>query len=297
MAPITTNSVVPPRQSGKRPLKRVVGISGAWGLRNYTIRDIRDLKGVRSLTQTCVFLPEEAAAAEEAGIDMLATRFVPGSEAEAIAIRQAAPHTIMGFGVPMSSVASEAEALRLAFDAMEAGADWIHCQWKLSFVATLAQAGIPVQGHVGLVPRKSTWTGGLRAVGKTVDEAMKVYQEIKDLERAGAWAVEIEVVPARLTAELTKRTSLTTVSTGAGPAGDIQLLFAQDLLGDGKPPFPRHGKQYCDLWKMRQKMQEMRVTAFKQFAEDVRGGDFPGPEHIVEIGEDVTEQFTEAVDR
>ena len=44
-------------------------------------------------------------------------------------------------------------------------------------------------------------------------------------------------------------------------------------------------------------MQEMRVTAFKQFAEDVRGGDFPGPEHIVEIGEDVTEQFTEAVDR
>ena len=297
MAPITTSSVVPPRQRGNRPLKRVAGISGTYGLRNYTIKDVRDLKGIRPLTQTCVFLPEEAAAAEEAGIDTLATRFLPGSAEAAIAIRQAAPHTIMGFGVPLSSVASEAEALRLAFDAMEAGADWIHCQWKLSFVTALAEAGIPVQGHVGLVPRKSTWTGGLRAVGKTVDEALKVYQDIKDLEHAGAWAVEVEVVPARLMAELTKRTSLITVSTGAGPAGDIQLLFAQDLLGDGKPPFPRHGKQYCNLWEMRQRMQDMRVAAFKEFAKDVRGGVFPGPEHIVEIEEDVAKGFIEAVDR
>ena len=243
-----------------------------------------------------MFLPEEAAAAEEAGIDLLATRFLPGSAEAAMAIRQAAPHTMMGFGVPMSSAASETEALRLAFDAMEAGADWIHCQWKLSFVAALAEAGIPVQGHVGLVPRKSTWTGGLRAVGKTVDEAMKVYQDIKALENAGAWAVEVEVVPARLMAELTKRTSLITVSTGAGPAADVQLLFAQDLLGDGKPPFPRHGKQYCNLWEMRQKMQDMRVTACKEFSEEVRGGQFPGPEHIVEIEQEVAKAFIETVD-
>ena len=68
----------------------------------------------------------------------------------------------------------------------------------------------------GLVPRRSTWTGGLRAVGKTLDEAMKVYRDIKALENAGAYAVEVEVIPEELLREITKRTSLLTSSIGGG---------------------------------------------------------------------------------
>ena len=69
---------------------------------------------------------------------------------------------------------------------------------------------MPVQGHAGLVPRRSTWTGGLRAVGKTVEEAIWVYQKIKEFESAGAYAVEVEVIPEELLSAISKRTTLLT---------------------------------------------------------------------------------------
>ena len=296
MAPIRDDPVVPPPVAGDRPLKRITNMAGAYGLRNHTVKSIQDLKGVRRLVETLPFLPEEAAAAEQAGIDTMKVRFVRGARESAIAIRRAAPHTFMSFTPPLTEITSEAEALRTAFDAMEAGADAIMSQFGLSFVEALAKAGVPVQGHVGLVPRKSTWVGGLRAVGKTLDEALKIYRDIKDLENAGAWAVECEVIPAPLMRELSKRTTLITASIGSGSGGDIQFLFAQDILGDGEPPFPRHARQYCNLQEMRRKMQEMRIAAYKEFIADVRSGAFPGPEHIVDVGQEIVDGFLEAVD-
>ena len=296
MAPIDHNTVVPPPVTGDRPLKRVVSMSGAYGLRNYTIKDLRDLKGVRQLAETLPFEPEEAAAAEQAGIDTMKVRFNPKAPQSTLDLRSAALHTFMNFAMSLTAYASKTEALRAAFDAMEAGADSIMCQWNLGFIETLANAGVPVQGHVGLVPRKSTWTGGLRAVGKTVDEALMIHQDMKDHENAGAWGVECEVIPAPIMRELSKRTALITSSIGSGSGGDIQFLFAQDLLGDGKPPFPRHGKQYCDLYAMRQKMQKMRVVAFREYVTEVQNGAFPGPEHTVDVGQDVVDGFLEAID-
>ena len=273
MTSIPDDPVVPPPVSGDRPLTRVMNMAGAYGLRNHTVKSIRDLKGVRQLVETLPFRPEEAAAAEAAGIDTMKVRcgrgrrsFLPDdyrrgdwigdTRISAFGIRQAAPHTFMSFVLPLTEITSEAGALRAAFDAMEAGADAIMGQFGLPFVEALAKAGVPVQGHVGLVPRKSTWTGGLRAVGKTVDEALKIYRDLKDLENAGAWAAECEVVPAPLMRELSARTTLVTASIGSGAGGDVQFLFAQDVLGDGEPPFPRHARQYCNLHEMRRKMQE-----------------------------------------
>jgi 3-methyl-2-oxobutanoate hydroxymethyltransferase len=271
-------------------------MTGAFGLRNYTVKDIRDLKGKRQLVETMPFSVEEAVAAETAGIDILNVRFNPDAPDLAREIRRAAPHTFMSFAMPLTRVTSEQEALRVAFDAMEAGADSIMCQWSLRFVAALAESRVPVQGHVGLVPRKSTWTGGLRAVGKTVEEAVAIHREIRDLENAGAWAVECEVIPSRVMAELSRRTSLVTISLGSGNGGDVQFLFAQDLLGDGNPPFPRHAKQYCDLHAMRRKMQEMRIEAFQAFIADVRTGGFPALEYEVSVDEDVVRDLIAALD-
>ena len=295
MPPVDESSVVPLPVTGSRPLKRVVSMTGAYGLRNYTVKDIQDLKGVRQLVETLPFIPEEALAAEEAGIDMMKVRFDPAAPQSTLEIRKAAPHTFMTYPMQLTRVTSESEALRMAFDAMEAGADGLMCQWGVHFIEAVAKAGVPIQGHVGLVPRTSTWTGGLRAVGKTVDEALMIYQHMKDHENAGAWGVECEVIPAPIMRELSKRTTLVTSSIGSGSGGDIQFLFAQDLLGDGKPPFPRHGKQYCDLYAMRQKMQEMRVAAFKQFVSEVQSGVFPGHEHTVNVGQDVVDGFLEAI--
>lgn len=289
-------SVVPTRQTGDQPLKRVTVATGAYVLRNYTVKDIQDLKGKKQLTQTLPFLPEEAAAAAEAGIDVMKVRFDPANPSLAMEIRAAAPHTFMSFSCPLVVPTSPEGALRLAFDAVEAGADSIMCQWAPRYIAALAEVGIPAEGHAGLVPRKSHWIGGLKAPGKTVDEAMKIFDDIKALEEAGAWGVEVEVIPPAILAEITKRTTLVTSSIGAGP-GDIQFLFAQDILGDGKAPFPRHAKVYRDLYAMRQKMQEERVAAFKEYIADVQSGDFPDSNHVVSVEDDVVTGFIKALDK
>jgi 3-methyl-2-oxobutanoate hydroxymethyltransferase len=291
----TGDGGIPPRDASKRGLKRVMTVGGAYGLRNYTIKDLRDLKGKRVLCETVPFSVEEAAAAEEAGIDTMKVRFDPKNPALAIAIRRAAPHTFMSFSVPLVAAASETEAVRLAYQAMEIGADAIMCQWSPRFIAAATEAGVPVQGHAGLVPRRSTWTGGLRAVGKTLKEALWIYDQIKRFEEAGAWAVEVEVIPAALLAEITKRTMLLTSSIGAGGGGDIQFLFADDILGNNGPPYPRHSKQYRNLFKMKQAMQAERVAGFKAFIRDVKSGEFPGPEHIVGAPDGLIRNFVRKV--
>ena len=290
----TGDGGIPPRDAGKKGLKRVMTLGGHYGMRNYTVKDLRDQKGKRVLVETLCFSAEEAAAAQEAGIDTMKVRFDPKAPASAAEIRRAAPNVFMAFSVPLVAAATPAEAVRIGYDAMAIGADAIMCQWAPRFVEAAAEAGIPIQGHAGLVPRKSTWTGGLRAVGKTLDEAMKVYQDIKALESAGAYAVEVEVIPEELLREISKRTSLLTSSIGGGAGGDIQFLFADDILGNNGPPYPRHSKQYRDLHKMKQEMQRERVAGFKEFVDDVRSGQFPATGHVIKASSRLIEEFVAA---
>ncbi len=292
----TGDGGIPPRDASERGLTRIMTLGGAYGTRNYTVKDLRQQKGKRLLVETLPFTVEEAAAAEEAGIDTMKVRFDPRQPDNAAAIRKAAPHTFMAFSVPLVAAASESEAVRMAYDAMAIGADAIMCQWSPRFIAAAAEAGVPVQGHAGLVPRKSTWTGGLKAVGKTLDEALWVWREIKALEDAGAYAVEVEVIPEELLAEISKRTTLLTSSIGAGSGGDIQFLFAEDILGNNPPPYPRHSKQYRNLYKMKQQMQAERVAGFREFVDDVREGHFPAPEHVIKAADGMVDAFVEAVE-
>ena len=292
----TGDGGIPPRDAAARGLKRVMTLGGAYGTRNYTVKDLRDQKGKRTLTETLPFSVEEAVAAEEAGIDTMKVRFDPNSPGSAAAIRRAAPNTFMAFSVPMVAAATAAEAVRIGYDAMSIGADAIMCQWSPRFIEAAAEAGIPVQGHAGLVPRKSTWTGGLRAVGKTLDEAKWIYQEIKALENAGAYAVEVEVIPAELLVEISKRTTLLTSSIGAGSGGDIQFLFAEDILGNNPPPYPRHSKQYREIYKLQQAIQQERVAGFKEYIADVQSGAFPGPEQVINAPEGLISDFLNTLD-
>ena len=292
----TGDGGIPPRDADKRGLTRIMTLGGAYGTRNYTVHGLRAQKGKRVLVETLPFSPEEAAAAEEAGIDTMKARFDPARPDLTVAVRQAAPNTFMAFSVALVAAASADEAVRLGYEAMALGTDAIMCQWSPRFVAAAAEAGIPVQGHAGLVPRKSTWTGGLRAVGKTLDEAKWVYEEIKRLEDAGAYAVEVEVIPEAILREISKRTTLMTSSIGAGSGGDIQFLFADDILGNNPPPYPRHSKQYRELYRLKQQMQTERIAGFREYADDVRQGRFPAREHIIEAEEAMIEAFVGAVD-
>lgn len=293
----TGDGGIPPRDAKQKGLRRVMTLGGAYGTRNYTVKHLRDQKGKKVLVETLAFSAEEAIAAEEAGIDTMKVRFDPREPGSAAEIRRAAPNTFMAFSVPLIAAATKDEAVRLGYDAMALGADAIMCQWSPSFVEAAADAGIPIQGHAGLVPRKSTWTGGLRAIGKTIEEARWVYQEIKDLENAGAYAVEVEVIPEQLLVEISKRTRLLTSSIGAGSGGDIQFLFAEDILGNNPPPYPRHSKQYRRIYEMQAEIQRERVGGFKEFIDDVQQRRFPGREHVINAPDGLIEEFLSDVDR
>jgi len=195
-----------PRDANKRGLHRTLTLGGQYATHNHTVKHLQDLKGKTVLTETMPFTISEARAAEEAGIDTFKVKFDPGNPADAIAMRRAAPHTFMTFCIGLTKIATAEEAVRAGYIAMEAGADEIMCQWGPEFIRACSHAGIPVQAHAGLVPRLSTWTGGLRAVGKTIEEAMWIFEQIQSFEEAGAWAVEVEVVPAQLLAEISSRT-------------------------------------------------------------------------------------------
>ena len=292
----TGDGGIPPRDAKDRGLQRIMTVGGAYGTRNYTVKHLRDLKGQRVLTETLPFSVDEAIAAEQAGIDTMKVRFDPSAPDSAAAIRRAAPNTFMAFSVPLVAAASPEEAVRIGYKAMSVGADAIMCQWSPRFIEAATEAGIPVQGHAGLVPRRSTWTGGLKAVGKTLDEAVWVYEQIKALEAAGAYAVEVEVIPAELLAEISKRTTLITSSIGAGSGGDIQFLFAEDILGNKPPPYPRHSKQYRELYKLLEQVQAERVAGFRDYIEDVQNGTFPAREHIIEASGELIAQFVDKVD-
>ena len=293
----TGDGGIPPRDAKERGLTRIMTLGGAYGTRNYTVKDLRDQKGKRVLVETLPFSPEEAAAAEEAGIDTMKVRFDPKQPEPAAAVRAAAPNTFMAFSVPLLAAASPEEAVRLGYDAMALGADAIMCQWAPRFIEAAAEAGIPVQGHAGLVPRRSTWTGGLRAVGKTLDEAVWVYKSIKSFESAGAYAVEVEVIPEELLAEISKRTTLMTSSIGAGSGGDIQFLFAEDVLGNNPPPYPRHSKQYREIYKMTEAMQQERIGGFKEFIADVQNGGFPDAGRVIKAPGNLVDDFLSAVEK
>jgi 3-methyl-2-oxobutanoate hydroxymethyltransferase len=260
--------------------KRVFSINNDLGYRNYTVRDIIELKGKKKLSQVRVTSPQEAAAAEEAGIDLLLTG--PGRELPEI--RKAAAKTFMTVGVPFIENPSKREATKKAFEIIEAGADSLMCQnWNLDWMTHLSKFRIPFQSHVGFIPRRTTWIGGIRSFGKNAKEAMELLKDIKDIENTGAWGIEVELVPQNMLAEITKMTSLVTISIGSGNAADAQFLFAEDILGQSQIQFPRHAKKYADFEKLMNKIQKERVNAFKEFNSEVRKNKFPSKKNLISI--------------
>ena len=261
-------------------LKKVFSISLEPGYRNYTVKDLIDIKGKKKLTQIFVNSPEEAAAAEDANIDLILTK--PSTELRKI--REAAPKTFMTVGIPFLNHSSKNEIVKKAFEIVSLGADSIHCgSWNLNFMKYLNEFKIPFQGHAGLVPRKSTWTGGVRAYGKNADEAMQLLNDVKKIEETGAWAVEIECVPKDILAEITKQTNMLTISIGSGSEGDGQFLFADDILGYSTIDLPRHAKSYRDFIKIYGEVQKERVDAFVEFKKEVLSNKFPSENHSIKI--------------
>jgi 3-methyl-2-oxobutanoate hydroxymethyltransferase len=253
-----------------------------------TIADVRAMKGKHQYTMLRVETMQEAEAAELAGIDMAS---VPPELMCNPQFRDAAPGLFAVPGLDYFDVGTADDFVRWAFRMVKASADAIYCSASLQTVQRLSEEAVPVIGHVGLVPSKRTWTGGFKAVGKTADSAMQIFNAVKQYENAGAFGAEIEVVPSEVATEISKRTKLFMVSMGAGTGCDAQYLFAEDVLGSNPGHYPRHAKRYRNFAAENARLQKERIAAFAEFAGDVKSGTYPEPRHEVGITRDEMQSF------
>ena len=246
-----------------------------------TVADIAALKGKRQLTMLRLFTLDEAAAAEAAGIDIVS---VPPDLVTHPEYRRVAPSLFSMTGMTHLESGTKEDYLRRAGDLINRGADAVYCSGSMQTVEYLAREWIPVVGHVGLVPARVTWTGGYRAVGKTADSALGLYDDCRAYEDAGAIAVEIEVVPPEVAAEISRRmTRLSLWSMGSGAGCDAQYLFAMDILGAHRDHMPRHAKVYRDFAAEFDRLQAERIAAFREYVADVHSGAFPEDRHLVRM--------------
>lgn len=257
-----------------------------------TVADLRAVKGQRMLSMLYVETLEEAAAASAAGVDVLsiiAPIWTP-------AMREAAGDCFVQVGLLYGDLVTAEDYLRAGFAAQKVGGDAYYCAGSLSIIRQMTDEGLPVVGHAGLIPSRATWTGGFKAVGKTLDSALQLWRDLQALEAAGAVAVELEVVPATLGAELSRRTGLVTFGMGAGSGTDAQYLFAEDVLGCTRGHRPRHAKTYRNFRAEYDRLQAERIAAFREFVADVQGGDYPAPQHDVPMDPETFEAVLAALD-
>ena len=264
--------------------------------KKYTVHDLQQLKGKRCLTHVHVKSPEEAAAAEEAGVDLMSCSFdSPESQARLPRLVAAAPDSFLSAATP-HGLASQEEAIRVGFRALEAGASSVYCSASPFIVEAMAREGIPVVGHLGLVPRHVMWTG-YRAIGKTVEEARELFRRMKELENAGAYAAELEVVPHNLARFLSLQTKMLLMSLGSGSGCDTQFLFSDDILGDYEERPPRHAKAYRNFFEEYRRLQQQRVAAFSEYIAEVKDGIFPDSGHLVEMDVELLAEVVKSLGR
>ena len=269
-----------------------------------TVKDLKNLKGKKQLTLILVKNKEEALAADKVGIEMVGTGAAgkytnPHDHAnfdEVLQIRKSAPNAFMHYGAPDTLWPTLDKAKKLAFKMLEYDFDMFYCH-RIEILKQLYKEGIPCLGHVGLIPQRTTWTGGFKAVGKTSSEAMKVYEDCLKFQDAGAVAIEMECVPHQVASAISKKIDTTVLSLGSGSECDVQYLFACDILGTTHGRIPRHAKKYRDFQKEFERLQRERENAFQEFYNDVQSGSFPEKKNVVEINQKELDIFLDNLEK
>ena len=197
------------------------------------------------------------------------------------AVTRAAKRAFVVGDLPfLSYQPSDETAIRSAGAFIAAGCDAVKCEGGSRVarrVRAMVDAGIAVMGHLGLTPQSLGQLGGYRVQGKSLAAAETLLRDAEALERAGAFSVLLEAVPAETAAFVRERVNLLVYGIGAGPDVDGQLVISHDLLGNFVGEIsPKFVKRYADVGANVER-------AFAEYARDVRAGAFPGPEHCYQI--------------
>lgn len=151
-------------------------------------------------------------------------------------------------------------------------------------IKAIVDASIPVVAHLGLTPQSINAFGGFKVQGKDTAAAKKLIEDARAVEKAGAFALVLECVPAKLAAFISKQLSIPTIGIGAGAGCDGQVLVYQDMLGMYSNFVPKFAKQFANVG-------QMMTAAFQQYMEDTKSGAFPEEKHTFSISDEVLEKL------
>lgn len=184
------------------------------------------------------------------------------------------------------------EGVRNAFRLMkEGGVDAVKLEGgaeRANVIRAIVEAGIAVQGHIGLTPQSVSKLGGFKVQGKTAPSARKLLQDALALQAAGCFSIVLEAVPDRVAAYITEQLTVPTIGIGAGAGCSGQVLVWHDMLGLFARFQPKFSKQYVDVGAA-------ITEALKAYAAEVRAAQFPAREHVFTIKDEEWNAFTVSV--
>ncbi|ULH15121.1 3-methyl-2-oxobutanoate hydroxymethyltransferase [Deinococcus sp. KNUC1210] len=206
------------------------------------------------------------------------------------AARRGAPETFLIADLPFGTYQTGVQdAMRSAvYLIQETGADAVKMEGSspevLEATRTLARNGVPVMGHVGLLPQTATAQGGMKVQGRDEASAKQVLDAALSVQEAGAFAVVLEAIPARLARVVSERLQIPTIGIGAGPYCKGQVLVTHDLLGVYEGQHKKIAKRYAEVG-------QISTQAIRDYAAEVRGRQFPAKENSFVIKDDVLDKL------
>jgi 3-methyl-2-oxobutanoate hydroxymethyltransferase len=257
-------------------------------MKRWNVAEIRASKGVRKLGCCTAYDAAFARLADEAGVPVLLvgdsmgmntlgySTTLPVKLEETLsavaAVARAAKEAMVVADLPFGTYqCGDDEAMKNAVRCLQAGADAVKLEGAderiCALIKRMTNAGIPVLAHVGMTPQSVNSYGGFKRQGRTREEAERIFRDAKAVEKAGAFAVTLECVPAELAAEITAALEVPTVGIGAGAVCDAQWLVMHDMLGLNEK-VPSFVRKYADL-------APVVKDAFSRYVKEVASGEFP----------------------
>lgn len=256
-------------------------------MKKWNVATVRAAKGVEKLGCCTAYDACFARLADEAGVPIILVGDSMGMNtlgfettlpvnmsdtlAATAAVARVTKNALVVGDMPFGSYqCGDDEAMKNAVAIIKAGADAVKLEGGASvcgLIRRLTSAGIPVLAHVGMTPQSVNEYGGFKKQGKTRDAALKVMEDAKAVEAAGAFAVTLECIPSELAAQITADLKIITVGIGAGPVCDAQWLVMHDMLGLNER-VPSFVKKYADL-------ATIVRGAFSSYVNEVKEGKFP----------------------
>ncbi|MCV0393393.1 MAG: 3-methyl-2-oxobutanoate hydroxymethyltransferase [Nitrosopumilus sp.] len=210
------------------------------------------------------------------------------------AVSRARKNALLVSDLPFMSYQSSIEdAINNSGRLIKAGADAVKLEGgsiMAETISTIVDVGIPVMGHIGLQPQTTMLSQGYKVQGKTIDSAMKLIQDAKELEEAGVFSIALEMVSHQVAQIISESVSIPTIGIGSGVNCDGQVLVVQDLLGMYDKIKPKFAKRYMNL-------SEDIVNSLENYKKDIETGVFPSEDNWFSMDDDELKKLREHIEK